>query len=282
MASTSIGRSTAAATNTGTRRNSVPSSQSTAASACSTARRTAGASAADVDTTLTTTLYTTLGNFERPTTWLVHPRRLAPRGTPQRCRAVRLDANASAQRATRRCSQQAHRTAPVRQRRRLRLATRPQRAEGATRAAIQVLVNQFDEQETQLVSEQLVMRECSGRRWGMTHAHFHPFGCSEAASAGPVTAPHRTAPLTVGAGAGRASSPTPATIRVPSRSRHRYRCRTPSSRTPCRAGVAAAKTPARPCCPMPTITGSAPVCLWPLPKPNQLPLRIHAAAPAPN
>jgi hypothetical protein len=32
---------------------------------------------------------------------------------------------------------------------------------------------------------ELVMRECSGRRWGLTHAHLR---------AGPVTAPHRTPP----------------------------------------------------------------------------------------
>ena len=43
--------------------------------------------------------------------------------------------------------------------------------------------NEFDEREAQLVREQLVMRECSGRRWGLSHAP---------SRAGSVLAPHRT------------------------------------------------------------------------------------------
>jgi hypothetical protein len=56
--------------------------------------------------------------------------------------------------------------------------------------------DEFDEREAQLVREQLVMRECSGRRRGLSHAPFR---------AGSVTAPHRIS---------RAPSATARSVRV--------------------------------------------------------------------
>jgi hypothetical protein len=57
------------------------------------------------------------------------------------------------------------------------------------------LSDQLDEREAQLVREQLVMRERSGRRWGLSHAP---------SRAGSVLAPHRISTRSVGAGTERA------------------------------------------------------------------------------
>jgi hypothetical protein len=88
---------------------------------------------------------------------------------------------------------------------------------------------------------------------------------SPSAPARDVRVSHESAP-----NSGHDPSPKPKPLPLPN----------PSSRTPCRAGVAAAKIPARPYCPMPTITGSAPVCLWP-PYPNQTNRRCEFMQPLP-
>jgi len=57
------------------------------------------------------------------------------------------------------------------------------------------LGDELDQREAKLVREQLVMRECSGRRWGLSHATLR---------AGSVLAPHRISTPFVGAGTERA------------------------------------------------------------------------------